>query len=141
MQLIVGQPQVVEAQAQAARRLRLTPDALALDERERLLAIDGDFRFGRSLTAGATGDCRPSGDASVCSIRGGDCAGTVVEAASAIGAAGAAVAEFPRSRPLFTRPRPKASLNIAPYQSTTASAACTHGCAALIEALIGAVAC
>jgi hypothetical protein len=96
-----------EAKAQAARRLRLTPDAL--DERERRLATEGDcLRFRRNFTgAAAGGDCGgATGDHSACSIAG----------------AGGVVTTPRGSRRLFTLPRPKASLNIAPYQSTTAPA-------------------
>jgi hypothetical protein len=96
-----------EAKAQAARRLRLTPDAL--DERERRLAAEGDcLRFRRNFTgAAAGGDCGgATGDHSACSIAG----------------AGGVVTTPRGSRRLFTLPRPKASLNIAPYQSTTAPA-------------------
>jgi hypothetical protein len=120
-----GANQAPFEKAQAARRRRLTPDAL--DERERLLATDGDFlRFRRNSTgAAAGGDCGgATGDDSACSICG----------------AGGGVTRPRGSRRLFTLPRPKASLNIAPYQSTTASAACIHGCGTPVRTVVRGVA-
>jgi hypothetical protein len=89
------------------------------------VVLEGDFlRFGRNTT-GAAGD---------------DCSGvTDGDFGCSAGGAGRAVTESCGSRPLFTRPRPKASLNIAPYQSTTASAACIHGCGARSATFIGAM--
>jgi hypothetical protein len=119
---------------QAARRPRLTPDLL--DERERLVAIASLFlRFGRNAT-GARADCAgaradPTGAT-------GDCSGATVAGCSA-GGDGRAVARLRASRWLFTGPAPRGSLNNVPYQSMSASTACSHDCAASMEIFIGAV--
>ena len=95
-----------------AARLRLTLDAL--DDRERRFATEGDFRrFARNCTGGlATGRSGATGGDSGCSICG----------------SGGGMVMLRGARVAFGRPKPKASLNSAPYQSTTASAACIHGC-------------
>jgi hypothetical protein len=97
--------------AQAARRLPLTLDALpltldALDARERPVAANFDFlRFGRNSNRAAGGDCSGA---------------TAADSGRSVGGDGRVVTEACGSRLLFTSPRPKASLNIAPYQSITA---------------------
>jgi hypothetical protein len=71
---------------------------------------------------------------------GGDSGGVVADGGGdAIGGVADAVADVRVSGPLLPRPRPKASLNIAPYQSARASAACIHGCVARLETSIAAV--
>ena len=122
--------------AYAARRPRLTLDAL--DERELRFATEGDFlRFGRNCTGGlGTGYSGARGGDSGCSSGGvagcsscgvAGCSSCGIAGCSSCGIAGGTVMLRGSGAP-FRRPKPKASLNIAPYQSTTASAACNHGC-------------
>jgi hypothetical protein len=106
----------------------LTPDVL--DEWERLVAVERDFlRFGRNAT-GARDDSTGA-RANCTGATGDDCSGaTGADSGCSVGGDGRAVTKPRGSRWLFTRARPKASLNIPPYQSMTASAACNHGCGA-----------
>lgn len=89
--------------------MRFAPDVL--DERERLVVVEAAFlRFRRNPTGAAGADCSGA--------TGGDSGASV--------GVDAAVGRPCGSRLLF-RPRPKASLNSASYQSMTASAACIQG--------------
>ena len=99
---------------QAARRPRLMRDILG--ERGRLLAGEVDFlRFARSSTGAAGGD----GSRTMC-----------CDSGRSPGSKGWDAGASPF---LATPPRPKASRNIASYQSMTASAVLIQGSAARIE--------